>query len=198
MIRSLALLVSLLSAQEEIVINPDTVYLNNAPLKNTVNTDNKFIKELQSYLGVEFTWEGRSKKGLDCMGLVYLAHSKIKKANWKKYPWTAWELIENETLGSPVKGLSGVLKENIDYSLLKEGDIVHILSDSKIHSYWQPLMPNLYAHHMGVYIKEKNWIHANPYFEPSGVIIHSLENFLESDLFKGIYVTRPSPTSSDK
>lgn len=153
------------------------------------------VSEARTYLGTPFTWEGRSEKGLDCLGLVFLPYSEVTGQNWKKYPVCAWEMIKQETFGKPIPGLNGVLSDSINYELFKTGDVIHILSDVKCSVFWQKICSIdtilYYAHHTGIFTENGSWIHANPYFEPYEVIEQSLKDFLKISGFPAIFVTRP-------
>lgn len=171
----------------------DTIYYYNPN-----PSANPFIKEAEKYLGTSFKWEGRDTKknpSLDCLGLVFRAYSKATNQDWTKYPVKPWEMISQRTFGPPVKGLDGVLKKDIDYNKLREGDVVHILSTIKAEESWKPMAvineTNYYGHHLVIYIGGDKMVHANPYFFPEEVIIHSFKKFLDATPLAAIYVTRP-------
>jgi len=153
------------------------------------------IKEAKTYLGVPYSYEGRSKKSLDCLGLVYLSYAKVSGKSWLKFPVNPWQLIEQRTFGETVKGLNGVSTENLDFSLFKEGDYIHILS---LDYYMEGIKPlatieglEHYGVHFGIYAGDGEWIHANPYIPfPKKVILHSFKDFINETGLPGILVTR--------
>lgn len=88
------------------------------------------IQNAKEYLGREYRWNGRDTKknpDIDCMGLVFLAYSKTTGKPWYNLSVNPSELVKSGKLGRPVNGLEGVLREDIDYSKLKEGDVVYFL-----------------------------------------------------------------------
>ena len=160
---------------------------------------NPIVEEATKYLGTPYGWGGRDTKNnpnIDCLGLVFLAYANATNKDWKKFPVSAWELIEQETLGKPVKGLDGVLSKDIDYNLFKEGDVIHLLSDDKLRTHWKPVTTlndtNYYAHHTGIYLGDRQFIHANPYSPLDHEVITSdLKTFVHEGGFNAISVTRP-------
>jgi len=92
----------------------------------------KLIEEAKNYIDVPFVFGGRSKRGIDCMGVIFLPYSKVTGKSWKRLSTNPRELVEKEMLGKPVSGLNGVLKNNIDYSKFKKGDIVYFLVSYQI------------------------------------------------------------------
>ncbi len=92
----------------------------------------KFLEAAKKYIGVPFVWGGRSKAGLDCMGLPFLAYTDVTGKRWQRLSVYPSELVKSGKLGKPVSGLDGVFKDSIDYSRLKKGDIIYFLVPYRI------------------------------------------------------------------
>ncbi len=96
------------------------------------NIGERFLEAAKKYIGVPFVWGGRSKTGLDCMGLPFLAYTDVTGKRWQNLSVYPSKLVKSGKLGKPVLGLDGVLKNSIDYSKLKKGDIIYFLVPNKI------------------------------------------------------------------
>ncbi len=91
----------------------------------------EFVDNAKKYIGTEWIWDGRATKnnpGIDCLGLIFLPYAKTFNKKWTEISVYPGEIIEKKQLGEPVKGLDGVLVKDIDYSKLKQGDIIHLLT----------------------------------------------------------------------
>lgn len=187
---------------------------NNSPILNERREDNKntqiitcidttsfsykLLNAAKKYLGVPYAWGGRTEKGIDCMGLIFLAYSKITGKDWKKLSVYPSKLVKSGKLGKPVKGLDGIIADSADNlaDSIKVGDIIYLLIPSKIIkdeplaiidgvSYW--------PWHMGMYAGNGNILHANPCASegtPFEVIIEPLLQLLERTDTPAIFVTR--------
>jgi len=131
----------------------------------------KIVETARKYLGVPYTDQGRMidrLPGLDCMGLVYVPNSQVYNEDWKKYGWNPGELVKNSTLGIAVKGLDGILMENLNLSKLKKADTLHFLNTENTGRIDIPTAKingsNYWTWTMGIYIGDKghNFIHAEP------------------------------------
>lgn len=153
----------------------------------------EFVENARKYIGKEYSWGGRlteDNPGLDCLGLIFLPYSKTFNKKWTEISVNPSEIVEKGQLGKPVKELEGVLTKNIDFSKLKEGDVVYLLRTSEIKD--KPLAKinriNYWPWHTGIYsnAKENLFLHANP---ENRVVEEDFKNYLEltSD---GIFVTR--------
>lgn len=153
----------------------------------------EFVENARKYLETEYSWGGRLTKehpNLDCLGLIFLPYAKTFNKKWTEISGNPSEIVKNEQLGKPVDGLEGVLNKDIDFSKLKEGDIIYLLSLNKIED--KPLADingvNYWPWHTGIYSnKEKNlFLHASP---GNKVVEQNFKDYLDltSD---GIFVTR--------
>lgn len=167
---------------------------NSASYNESTSKRDEFIENARKYVETPYRWGGRLTKknpGLDCLGLVFLSYSKTFETNWRDISVYPSEIIEKEQLGNPIKGLNGVLKENLDISKLEKGDIVYLLTNSEINDkslakingqeYW--------PWHVGIYSdKEKNlFLEAKP---GDMVMEHSFNDILKDGTNKAFFVTR--------
>jgi len=154
----------------------------------------KFINNARSYLETKYVYEGRSTDkypGMDCMGLIFKSYEKTFGKKWYEFSVFPTQLVKNKELGEPVTNLDGKLCNEVDVSLIKEGDIVYLLSSTFRNPKENPLVNinnvDYWVWHMGIYSdREKNlFLEANP---GNKVIEHSFEDILNSN--EAIFVTR--------
>lgn len=154
----------------------------------------EFVENAREYLNEKYVWEGRLTKknpGIDCLGLIFLAHSKTYNTKWTEFSVNPSEIIEKEQLGKPVKGLDGILIKDIDISKLEEGDVIYLLTTSKIND--NPLAEinkiKYWPWHTGIYSnKEKNlFLEAQP---GNKVIERNFSEVLNQKPTQAIFVTR--------
>src|SRR3989344_4680397 len=156
----------------------------------------EFVENARKYLGTKWVWNGRLTKknpNLDCLGLIFLAYSETYGKKWTEISGYPSEIIEKRQLGNPVKGLEGILKNNIDFNCLEEGDVIHLLKTrapidkkdlpSKIidgieYRTW----------HTGIYSDKKNNLFLQA--EPGNKVVESnFKDYLQKTS-DGIFVTR--------
>lgn len=168
------------------------------PDVDTASIGYKLFNAAKKYLGVPYAWGGRSKKKLDCMGLIFLAYSNVTGKDWKKLSVYPSRLVKSGKLGHPVEGLDGIIADNIQNltNRMRVGDIVYLLTPFKIieddslaaidsTGYW--------PWHMGIYAGHSNILHANPFANeetPAEVTIEPLEKLLQRTNTSAIFVTR--------
>ncbi len=162
--------------------------------ENILSKRKEFVENAKKYLGKEWVWGGRLTKqnpGLDCLGLIFLPYAKTFNKKWTEISVNPSEIVKKEQLGKPVEKLEGILNKDIDFSKLKEGDIIYLLlKERKIDD--EPLVEidgkRYWPWHTGIYSnKEKGLLlHA----KPSNKVIE--ENFKEylQETSDGIFVTR--------
>ncbi|MCL6500606.1 MAG: C40 family peptidase [Candidatus Pacearchaeota archaeon] len=171
---------------------------SNVPAIDTASMGYKLLNAAEEYLGVPYAWGGRSKKEIDCMGLIFLAYSKITGKSWKNLSVYPSKLVKSGKLGKPVKGLDGVVADSIVNSInkMEVGDIIYLLTPSRVieddslvaidsTGYW--------PWHMGLYAGNGNILHANPCASentPAQVIREPLSQLLERTGTLAIFVTR--------
>ena len=160
------------------------------------------VQAAEKYLGVEYVFGGRMGrcccrkksclKGIDCQSLIFFAFEEVFKTKWTKFSTMPSVNIKRKEFGNPVKGLNGVLKNEIDVKKLKKGDVVFWLLKDYNQGVDKPLLikgeDQYNVWHTGIVHGRKNGkirvIHAKPGHK---VVIEYLE---EVD-FEGIYVIRP-------
>jgi probable lipoprotein NlpC len=125
-----------------------------APLKRgigTVESTNKITEEAEEYLGAKYVLGGKSKKGIDCSGLVQVAYKNSLNIILPKHSW------DQKKMGKKVK-----LED------VKTGDLMFLIKKENSHK------------HVGIVEKNKdiNLIHAS--LEKKKVIKQSLEKVFES------------------
>ncbi len=152
----------------------------------------EFVEDARKYLETKYQWGGRltqNNPNLDCLGLIFLPYSKTFNKKWTEISTNPSEIVKKEQLGKPVEGLEGVLTENIDFSKLKEGDIIYLLSRDSIND--APLAEikgiKYWPWHTGIYSdEEKNlFLHANPGLK---VVEQNFKEILKNN--EAIFVTR--------
>lgn len=152
----------------------------------------EFVENAREYIGTSYRWGGRMTEknpGIDCLGLLFLAHSKTFGTNWRDFSVYPSKIVSKEQLGKPVKSLDGVLTENIDSSKLQKGDIIYLLSNSQIQDEPLAIIDNqkYWPWHTGIYSnKESNlFLEASPGYK---VIERNFSKVLQEN--KAIFVTR--------
>ena len=174
---------------------PSYVFSQEKP-KTNIKTK-EFVENARKHLGTSYYWGGRLTEkhpGLDCLGLLFVAHSETFGSNWYDFSVNPSEIVEKNQLGKPVKGLDGVLSKDLEFFKLKEGDIIYLLSKSKIND--DPLVniqgKNYWPWHTGMYSnKEKNlFLEASPFLRK--VTESNFKKLLEDypRLNQAVFVTR--------
>ncbi len=157
----------------------------------------EFVENARKYIGTQYRWGGRLTKkhpGLDCLGLLFLAHSETFGSKWYDFSVYPSKIVKKNQLGRPVKGLDGILSEDLNFSSLKEGDIIYLLSESSIKD--EPLAKiqgkNYWPWHTGMYSNKKKdlFLEASPFIKK--VTEGNFKKILEDNpkLNKAVFVTR--------
>src|SRR3989344_4117888 len=162
--------------------------------KESINPKRKeFVENARKYLNEEYSWGGRlteKNPGIDCLGLIFLAYSETYNMKWTEFSVNPSKIVKKEQLGKPVKGLEGVLVKDIDFSKLEEGDIIYLLTTSKINdtSLAEINKIKYWPWHTGIYSDKKNnlLLHAEP---GNKVVESNFKNYLDWKT-KAIFVTR--------
>ncbi len=156
-----------------------------------VTPGDRALEAGRAYIGEPWAWGGRatdSHPGIGCMGLVFRAWGAVQGRSWKSYEVNPSELVAGGKLGATVPGLGGVLRTELDPSLLQPGDVLYFLvQDYEIpdaplwhhdgHDYW--------PWHMGLYAGEGRVLHA----DPSSRVRHQR---LDAVMWDALYATRPA------
>lgn len=177
-------------------------FLENKLKEEIVDTNfgYKIFENAKKYIGVKYKFEGRSKHGLDCMGVIFLAYSETTNKNWKTLSVYPSKLVKSGFLGYPVKGLDGIILDDNNFdevvSKMKVGDIVYFIVPFEVGKD-KPLAiingKNYWCLHMAIYAGNNCILHANPFIDESHkaeVIIESIKNFVNRTNIKGLFVTR--------
>lgn len=146
----------------------------------------------KTYMGKHYEWAGRDtakNPGIDCLGLLFLGYGAATGTPWRKYPVNPSQIVASGRLGAPVPGLDGVARADIDWGLLRRGDVLYFLNEGyeiKDAPLWvRTDGAKFWPWHTGMYIDEGKGLalHASPW---SGVI----EEPLEDVPFDALFVTR--------
>jgi cell wall-associated NlpC family hydrolase len=132
------------------------------------------IAEAQKFLGTDYQWNGRGttkNPDMDCYGLLFRAYAQIFNENWTKYPVNPIQTAKDTRFGNPVKGLGGILREEIHestFDLFQPGDFIYFLrtlDPSDNHDlYVVTINDREYgAKHTAMSLGQENIIHADPY-----------------------------------
>jgi len=173
--------------QEEIDVTFDMV----KALSDTNTMGYKLFEEAYKYLDVPYSFNGRSDKKIDCMGLVFLAYTDVTEKRWQELSVSPKQLIKSGKLGNAVEGFEGVLEEDADFTKLRVGDIVYLLFDYKCNNEGETVNidgKGYWVWHMGLYAgmhnNEPYWIEAKP---GEYVMIQRMTN----QPFDALIATRP-------
>lgn len=160
----------------------------------------KLVNSAKEYIGVPYKFDGRNRDGLDCMGVIFLAYSKVTGKRWQNLSVYPSKLVKSGELGKPIEWFDvKVIEEDTSYTeKLKVGDIIYFLSPFfEIKD--EPLAiingVKYWPWHMGIYCGKDSVLHANPIPNentPASVIIESLKELIKrtKTTTKAILVTR--------
>lgn len=118
------------------------------------------IDEANTLTGEKWKWAGRGTDdapGLDCLGLVFRAYSRATGTAVDRYSGDPSVLVASGLLGHPVPGLDGVLRDDLDRTLLRRGDVLYfLLRDSPIDDdpLWTDDGSRYWPWHVGLYVDE--------------------------------------------
>lgn len=153
------------------------------------------VEAARRYQGRPYGWGGRGEE-LDCMGLVFRAWADATGGDWRKLSVNPTEIVAKRQLGPPVPGLDGVRSADIDWSLLRSGDVIFFLGPSVNRN--EPSLVSLdevphWVWHMGLYAggPERRFVVGDHF---AGQVVElRLDVYLErhADVYKGIFVVRP-------
>ncbi|MGE3063619.1 MAG: hypothetical protein AB7T10_08310 [bacterium] len=153
------------SIDEEIDVTFDMV----KALSDTNTMGYKLFDKAYNYLNVPYSFNGRSNKKIDCMGLVFLAYTDVTGKRWQDLSVSPKQLIKSGKLGKAVEGFEGVIAKNADFTKLKVGDIIYLLFDYKCNNEGATVTiaeKDYWVWHMGLYAgmhnNEPYWLEANP------------------------------------
>jgi len=106
-------------------------------------TARAILTAAEAYKGEEYVFGGRlgrkgclrhgkpvrCREGIDCQSLLFFANEDVLGTRWWKFSVMPTETVADRELGEPVEGVSGVLREALDPSLLAPGDVLFFLFD---------------------------------------------------------------------
>ena len=88
------------------------------------------LAEAQAWVGAPYRWSGRDTErlpGVDCLGLLFLAHARVTGGSWRSYPVDPHPLVASGKLGLPVAGVSAALRGEVPVGVLAPGDVLYFL-----------------------------------------------------------------------
>lgn len=103
----------------------------------------QIVRAAESYLGREYVFGGRDGRpgcrdgkkrvrcagGIDCQSLIFFAYESVLGRAWTRYSVMPSISIRRGELGQPVPGLDGVLRDDVDRTRLRRGDVLFFLLD---------------------------------------------------------------------
>lgn len=101
----------------------------------------RIVAAAESFLGQPYVFGGRAgrrgcrsegkrvrcREGIDCQSLIFFAYEKVLGTHWTRYSVMPSVAVKRRRLGRPVAGLDGVLRERLDPSALRVGDVLFFL-----------------------------------------------------------------------
>ena len=153
------------------------------------------VDSAREYTGTPYRFGGRDAE-LDCMGLAFRAWTDARGESWKGISVNPTEIVAKRQLGVPVPRLDGVRTADIDWALLQPGDVLFFLGAQE--NVREPSLVTLgvspmWVWRMGIYSNgvERRFI-AGDHFAGQVAEMSLRDYFLaHSDVYAGIYVTRP-------
>jgi hypothetical protein len=167
----------------------------------------KMVETARRVLDVRYDFGGRLRagRGIDCLGVVFLAAESIGRCGWKSFSVNPTQLVSRAELGKPVEGLSPVRSDALDLSKLEVGDVLMLVAP--IENPAEGAIGTLdgakvWVWHTGFYSGDGKWIVGDHF---AGKVIETgLEQYLKDYAaeFTGVMVTRmekaPAPLSCRK
>jgi hypothetical protein len=103
----------------------------------------QIVRAAETYLGREYVFGGRGGRpgcrdgkkrvrcldGIDCQSLIFFSYESALGRAWTRYAVIPSISIQRGELGQPVAKLDGVLRDDIDRTLLRRGDVLFFLLD---------------------------------------------------------------------
>lgn len=176
---------SVIAAPPPVLTAPSPVVAAPPPSR----TADRAVEAARGYLGTRYRWDGRgtgSHPGLDCLGLLYRGYGDVTGTSWRAYPVDPSLLVKSALLGTPVPGLDGVLRKDLDPAALVKGDVLYfLLANHRIED--EPLWHHdgfpYWPWHTGMYVGDGKVIQADPW-----------DTVQETDLYEvrwdALFVTR--------
>jgi len=101
------------------------------------------MRAAETYLGQPYVFGGRAGRpgcregkrrvrcpgGIDCQSLIFFSYETVLGRAWTRYSVLPSVSIQRGELGQPVAGLAGVLRDDVDHTLLRRGDVLFFLLD---------------------------------------------------------------------
>jgi len=120
---------------------PEPVALVQPKTVNASKTALEILHAAEEYKGENYVFGGRLGKrgcrrngkpiqcrpGIDCQSLLFFAHEKVLGTRWWDFSVMPTVTVKNAELGKPVLGLDGVLRQDLDPTLLAPGDVLFFL-----------------------------------------------------------------------
>lgn len=68
-------------------------------------------------------------EGIDCLSLLFFAYEAELGTPWWRFSVIPTVSVAREELGKPVTGMDGILRDELDASLLRPGDVLFFLME---------------------------------------------------------------------
>ena len=103
----------------------------------------KMLAAAEKYIGEPYVFGGRLERsgcrrggrsvtcqpGIDCQSLIFFAMEDTTGRSWRRFSVMPTVSVARGELGQPVAGLNGVLREDLDPSMLSPGDVLFFLME---------------------------------------------------------------------
>lgn len=98
----------------------------------------RLIAAARTMLGKPYVFGGRDGRpgcrgvkacapGIDCQSLIFFAFEKVFAKHWTKFSVMPSLSVQRKELGTPVPGLDGVLRAELDPKKLQKGDVLFFM-----------------------------------------------------------------------
>ena len=96
----------------------------------------RIVTAAEAYLGKPYVFGGRNGRrgcrgrcpeGIDCQSLIFFAFERVTGTPWTRFSVMPSISVARKELGRPVPGLDGRLREEIDRSRFRRGDVLFFL-----------------------------------------------------------------------
>lgn len=131
------------ASSESALSPPPTPTEPPAPLTTAKESETAraILTAAEAYQGTEYVFGGRlgkrgcrrhgkpirCREGIDCQSLIFFAFEEVQGKRWWEFSVMPTVNVKRGELGQPVKGLDGVLREEMDASQLAPGDVLFFL-----------------------------------------------------------------------
>jgi hypothetical protein len=160
----------------------------------------RFVAAARAHLGKPYRWEGRDTKplpGLDCLGLVYRAHTEVAGGSWRKFSVMPTQLIASGKLGARIGPVYRSLETDADRGDLLPGDVLYFFWAIKNGDRSAARRSDgvaLWIWHVGIASRGADGVLSVVHADPGGEVQEeSLQSLIDRLGFEGFTATRPFP-----